>query len=182
MANSASTRTSTPGDAAHSDSTDFELAGPLAWPSDVGEPLTIELARSLLADLRRVLAERAESERRIAAELAGNTEKAEQEFSDARRAVTERWESESRAANVAYSAIERESLAAFDSQFGPTQREFSEYQERATHEHQQKTRRAKRKLKEARWEAETVFEASKDEPGKQLEQCRQTVEGILASH
>src|SRR5262249_48625909 len=127
MANPASAKSSPQDTLADAEVTDFQLAGPLAWPSDVGEPLSIDLAPALLADLARVSTERAEAERKLAAELAANSEQAEAEFNAVRHALTERWESETRAANATYTTVERQILADFDSQFGPTQREYAEY-------------------------------------------------------
>jgi len=152
-----------------------------AGRAPASEPLTDEFEHTLLSDLVLLSVERAEAEERIAREFTAATTQLESDFAAARAELRERRERETDEARTGVEEARRRILTDSGKKLAGAEQEYAQVQEQLQKEFAGGTRRAQREHKEARWEADTVFDATKHGPGKRLAAVRRTVESIKAS-
>lgn len=144
-----------------------------------GDPIAREA--EFLAALARVIRDRLGVESRIAAQFQAAAKSAARGFQESRRAVVDRLENEQLDAAADYADQRRHALSRYQHDTQSIENELAALQQEAAKTFASGEKRALRKLDEVRWEAETLYEASKDLAPKQLEQFERNLDACLSS-
>lgn len=134
-----------------------------------------------LAELSRVIDERVAVEGRIAAQFQAAAKSAARGFQESRQAVVERLENERLDAAADYADQRRHALARYQHDTQAIENELAALQQEAAKTLANGQKRAERKRDEACWQAETLYEASKDLAPRQLEQFERNLDACLTS-
>ncbi|REK11188.1 MAG: cell division protein FtsK [Planctomycetota bacterium] len=148
-----------------------------AADSDPSDPRAAE-AR-FVADLEEKIAERASSEQSIAAQYRAACNAADRGFREQREKLAAEVEQERADAAEDYTEQQRHAAARFEYETSRVECEFVELQQRVSEEFKQGCTRAEAEWKDARWEAEAMFEATKDVAPRELEAFEKNVETWL---
>jgi DNA segregation ATPase FtsK/SpoIIIE, S-DNA-T family len=124
------------------------------------EPFLPDEPRELLADLCRLVRDRASSEVEIGAGLAAEREAAEQSSQSFLESLTKRYRAEKTAAEKKYVSSRGEILARFESESKKIQREYDSVRQQAIARFGAAEAAAQKQLTDKRWEATAMAEAA----------------------
>jgi len=149
--------------------------------SAVVEPLAPEVVRDLIEDLVVVSREIAESDVRIEAEHGDLTRQVEREFEVARDELEMSRNHGALLDETATAEAVNRIAADFDSALAHANAEHESAGERVEANFVEGAERARRQHQDTRWEAETVFDATKHAPARRLAVVRKQVASIRAT-
>ncbi|MHC4140902.1 MAG: hypothetical protein ACYSUF_03130, partial [Planctomycetota bacterium] len=140
--------------------------------------LSILRLRTWVRSLTALVAERSHEEAEIEQRHRTDTETCRREHAQAREQLESRHHTETRTAEADYRAEQTRAKAHFTSQQRQTRTARDVEREKILEKGQHSESTARRKLEEAIWAAETVYEAKEGHPDKQ---CRQRCKDLKAS-
>jgi DNA segregation ATPase FtsK/SpoIIIE, S-DNA-T family len=146
-------------------------------------PVTVSLAtqREVLSQLHRLSADREMAERQIRTEFEAASSRATTARSDARQAANMRFQLDRDTTQREYDAVVAGSKSEYDTMHEMAAAELKQTLSRIQADFTSEQRRAKRKLGEENWEANTVYEATQNAPKQQLEQETKDIESGQAT-
>ncbi|MEX0676243.1 MAG: FtsK/SpoIIIE domain-containing protein [Pirellulales bacterium] len=147
-------------------------------PADAPDPRAQEA--QFLAELTRLAAERAATEEAIDSQHRAAKNAAERSLHDERQHLARDLEQAKADAAEDFDEQCRHATARFEYDTAQVEQAFVELQRRVTAACKKHRKSARRDLKEARWEAETMFEATQDLAPRQLKEFRLALQARLA--
>lgn len=129
--------------------------------------------RKALRDLIRLSAQREKSEEQSDREYHSTRQEAQRRFDDANSEIEERYRQEKSEADADYHQATREIEETFHSEYNRTQLTFDSSLSRITEQADHSETEVKKRLEEAHWVAETVYEAKENQPRLKLDQARE---------
>jgi S-DNA-T family DNA segregation ATPase FtsK/SpoIIIE len=142
--------------------------------------LTPDTHRELLAKLHSQAFERETAEGQTRAEFESASQRAKQALSDSRQAAISRFQLDRDSTQREYDAVVAGAKMQFETLQAQAESELRHSAEKARAEFAKAERRAKKKLAEETWEANTVYEATHHAPKLQLEQEEKQIEALSA--
>jgi hypothetical protein len=134
----------------------------------MSDPLAPDRPRRLLADLRRLVEDRAPAEREIPSRYEREKHAEERQYQEARDANVRGHARERESADAEHKSARRAVVVKFETKRVALDREYQEVRAGILARFKTADSHAKRTLKESRWEATTIFEATKDGPPQRL--------------
>ena len=154
---------------------------PSSLPSSSENRSIVQMQRDAIARLLDLNARRHETETRIARESKSDRAVTERHFTEQKEQLERGRAEAKRSEEHAYNERRQEARAALDSQYRATEGEYQgerlRINERADHDETA----TKKAWDEARWTAETVYDAKSPQPKADFEKTRRTLKGRLAS-
>ena len=124
----------------------------------------------LWSELRQLVAARAEKEAAIASQYADQIKQTASQFDEAERKTTENYESTRANLETGYVAARKEVVRRLGARHDALQAEHERVRAEAKARHKATNAEEGQKLKDARWEAHTIFEATKGGPRQRLDE------------
>jgi len=134
------------------------------------ESFSAERPGQLWRELRDLVAERAPAEAALAAARRKELAETEARHQDALASLSARQSAERAALDAQYAAARKAVVDRCGSQHAALADEYQRAREGADKRSKKDEAEQKQRLKESRWEATTIFEATKDGPGQKLRQ------------
>ena len=157
------------------------LAGQPVTPATPDSPATaLELEERFLAELQRLVNDRAAAETRIESQFASSLQAAERIAQRSREALDARITSEQQGATSDLHAARRQALGHYDQEIRAAESKFAAVQQKTASRFEALSASAKRGLEEDLWEAEAFYSAHKNDAPKQLEAFQQQLDAWLA--
>ncbi|MHC5016789.1 MAG: FtsK/SpoIIIE domain-containing protein [Planctomycetota bacterium] len=141
--------------------------------------LSILRLRTWVRSLTALVAERSHEESEIEQRHRTDSEACRREYGQAREQLESRHRTETRTAEADYRAEQTRAKAQFTSQQQQTRTARDIEREKILEKGQHSESTARRKLEEAIWAAETVYEAKEGQPDKQYRQRRKDLKASL---
>ncbi|HEY2882937.1 MAG TPA: FtsK/SpoIIIE domain-containing protein [Pirellulales bacterium] len=135
--------------------------------------------REMLAQLHRLSAQREMAERQMRSEFETATARAQTQRSDSRQAAIMRFQMDRDSTQREYDAAVAGAKMEYDTRHEMDESNRQQATARAQADFSSTQRRAKRKLTEENWEANTVFEATQNAPKLQREQQKKEIRSTL---
>ncbi len=132
--------------------------------------------RDLLAELCRLVADRAPAEVEIPSSFARRNEATETQFQDARKRTTERYRREKAATEEEYAAVRRGIVSQFEADHGDLQKEYDDVRAKIRTRSEADENAAKQELQETSWEATAISEATSGGSGLELDDIKKHLE------
>ncbi len=132
------------------------------------ESYSANRSRQLCEQLRRLVSERAPAEEEIPSRRDAESEKVRGEYQAAKQDALDSYQEEKARAEADYSRSREKIVSKFSAERAALKGRFDRVLEESAFRCKEKQRIAKQKLQEAKWEANTVFEATKDGPKQRL--------------
>jgi S-DNA-T family DNA segregation ATPase FtsK/SpoIIIE len=130
----------------------------------------------LLTALCRTVAERIPAEEAVPAAFRERNAAAEKQFNAAQGAIAGRYETDRAAAVAETTAARQAILARFETDYSTAEQEYEEIRRAILSRSEEAQGAIERTHREARWEATTVYEATKDGPALHLKEITQQLE------
>jgi hypothetical protein len=143
--------------------------------------LSPDTQRDLLAKLHSLAFERETAEGQTRAEFEAASERAKRELSDARQAAIGKFQLDRDNTQREYDAVVAGATMQFDTLRSEAESDLQRAVEKARADCVKAERRAKKKLAEEIWEANTVYEATQNAPKLQLDQEEKQIEALTAA-
>ncbi len=140
--------------------------------------LTPDTQRELLARLHSLAFERETAEGQTRAEFDSASEKAKRELSDARQAAISKFQLDRDNTQREYDAVVAGANMQCETRLSEAENELRHATQKFGTEYVKTERRAKKKLAEEIWEANTVFEATQNAPKLQRDQEEKQIEAL----
>jgi DNA segregation ATPase FtsK/SpoIIIE, S-DNA-T family len=131
--------------------------------------------REILADLQRLSAQREQAERQMRAEFETVSTRIQRELSDARQAAIMKFQLERDSTQREYDSAVAGAKSVYDTRHDITESDLQQSLKQIQSELVSAQRKAKKRLTEENWEANTVFEATQNAPQLQFEQDQQEI-------
>lgn len=135
-------------------------ARPIARADDGQDPPILQRARAIPHDLARLALERARAEAEVSRRLTAETDAADTRLASETTRIDGRRAAELSAAKAEHDDAHRTALATFETDSNKTKQDFQKSRRVILGRFQTDKEAAEKTLQQARWEANTVFEAS----------------------
>lgn len=155
-----------------SDSSASVLAGPQS------ELLSCKAWEGWLGELARLNRRRAPAQRRIPAVAALKTDSAAKRYAQLRAALEQKYQADKAALQQHYQTDRHTAETTFQTEYAQLQREYQTKRRQLTEQAQQQTDQLQQRLQEAKWEAQTVYDATKNRPLLELQATQARIEGL----
>ena len=146
----------------------------------MSELLSIDLPWQLLARLRSLVAERTPADSEIPAEFAARREGIKKQYEADWQQLLGGYDVRKQSVERTYSSARAAIVAEFASKQRATQKEYDALRYEVNAQAKTDQRDAKKQRDDAHWEATTVFEATKDGPGRELKACQEHLAAVAA--
>ncbi|MGE0605868.1 MAG: FtsK/SpoIIIE domain-containing protein, partial [Pirellulales bacterium] len=156
---------------------DEQAALPLP-PADA-PPLSRDRQVLVIHALRELAAARAETEIGIRADLAAGLAEADEQFEQSKQSLGQRVERDRRACEEEFTSARNTLHNRFESEHTAKQQEYDEALDVLLADFERQRVQGETTREEAGWEAKTVFDATKDAPGKQFAEFREQIDATL---
>lgn len=140
------------------------------------EPFSWDKPLILLGELCRLAAEREPAERHLPADFESQTAAAETEHRDTQTRLCQACEQAREAIEAQHAALSKKATAGYRAEERAAEQGFAETLADLTRRHDDAEWSVENRWKSARWEANTVHEATKDQPGLQLKEVETQLE------
>lgn len=137
-------------------------------------------ARELYEQLRRLVSERAPAEEEIPSRHDAESEKLRAAYQGDKQDSLESYQEEKARAEADYTKAREKIVSRFASEHAALKSHYDRALEEAAFRCNESERVAKQKLQEAKWEANTVYEATKDGPKQRLAALEKQISGFRA--
>jgi hypothetical protein len=142
------------------------------------EPDLLRRSRTILHDLSRIAAERAQAEEGVASGQAVALTDLNRTIDETRSAMTARYESERTAAERTFQTAREREPVALQAEYERTEVEFFATRRKLSDDYAKARDKARETFQEARWTARTVYEAGKKEAKTTHEHLKESQETI----
>ncbi|HEV2973281.1 MAG TPA: FtsK/SpoIIIE domain-containing protein, partial [Pirellulales bacterium] len=122
--------------------------------------LSIAVQRTLVADLKRLAADRDAAEKRIRTEFLSRNDAAEKELSAAKEQSAKRFKADSDATQREFDQALGQPTSEYEAQHALSETELTETRARVLERYETREQEATKQLEQDSWQATTVFEAS----------------------
>ncbi|MCS7306351.1 MAG: FtsK/SpoIIIE domain-containing protein [Thermoguttaceae bacterium] len=150
-------------------------AGPEVLPMEL---LSCRAWQGWLKQLVRMNRRRAPAERRIPALATVKKQWADKRYTELRTALEQKYYADKAALQQDYQTKRQTAEAEFQTEYARLQREYEKKRRHLTELAQQQTEEIRRRLQEAQWEAQTVYDATKDRPILELQATQARIESL----
>lgn len=141
--------------------------------------LTQSFVRQLLADIRQLAADRAAAELRRDAEYAQRGDALAAEFREAQQSITKQYQTDKEAAEREYESIRRRTAAEYESVTANARAKLAQAEKRLAEQLAAAEQKTKKDFEDAQWEANAVFDATRDGPKKTLEHTESQIAALV---
>lgn len=131
-----------------------------------------------IGQLSQLSRRRSPAERRIPAVAAQKMQSAGKRYTDLRSRLLQRYEADQAALREAYTTQRQEAESRFQVEYGRIQREYEKKRRALLEQVEQKNEACRHWLREAQWEAQTVYDATKDKPLLELRAITARIETL----
>jgi len=131
--------------------------------------------REILADLQRLSTQREQAERQMRAEFETVSTRIQRELSDARQAAIMKFQLERDSTQREYDSAVAGAKSVYDTRHDIAESDLQQSHKQIQSELVSAQRKAKKRLTEENWEANTVFEATQNAPQLQFAQDQQEI-------
>ena len=142
----------------------------------MSKSLSVSLADRTLADFVRAASQRGPAEVEIPEHFAEIREQAEEQYQNTRKQLEQEYEEAREKAVKEFAALRQQMIEKARSQYDQVAEEFETGKRQAIIACDGAIKLGKKILEEAHWEATTVFDAKKDEPGARLHETLKSLE------
>jgi energy-coupling factor transporter ATP-binding protein EcfA2 len=142
--------------------------------------LSIDGPWRLLAQLRRLVAERTPADAEIPAEFAANETAVKEKYQADWEKVLAGYEERKRAVEADYATTRGTIVAEFGANYRATHKEYDDLRRETIAQGKAASEAQKKKRQDAHWEATTIFEATKDGPDIELRGIEEQLSGAAA--